>query len=806
MFHDQGTMQPPTEKVHQIIARTALFVCKHGGQSEIVLRVKQGDNPTFGFLMPDHHLHAYFRYLVDHPELLKSDMDAKPQEDGEKADNEQNQTGDVAAGALSLLGSVYGTGEDEDTALHAATECKEKELGESLKAADTTISHDSKEAESCGKLIRKEEETSKCPLPAIKEKAPSSKRNRLVTTINAGTSSSRKKEGDVLGSHHAAVYKAQASNMPSTSKAQSSILEPPSDLKRMVDKIVEFILKNGKEFESVLIEQDSQTGRFPFLLSSNQYHPYYLKALQKAQESKLPGKSPSSQMCDLKAASKDKDKLSKGSSSHDDIPFDFERKERFKMVIGGPKKDVQDISSKPTLQPSGVSVDAAEAILLAATRGLKNAKLDILAKSSLDSSRGLGGECKPASSFGSLSSSQVQSSTPKPIPGRNGVSVDAAEAILLAATRGLRNPKLDILPKTSVDDSGRGSAEDGQASSLCSLSSRARSSTPKSILNGDPSFSMPIDSSQKVDYSEKEGSRTSDVSVAKAIAKTAALAAASEADSSEACLTREQKQKAERLKRAKMFAAMIKSGKAPHSKELLPRLSAEPPDSAHSGLLGSGCKGSVPGTQVPLFSNHSGEEGDIVDREREGSSVPLDAHTSNKMDGYEKKEPDDDHEDRRLRKKQHSKSRRHEEDDNDGEERDHKHSRKKHRSHHPSHREERKHRKRHSSPSCKESRHRHKHHSSSEDEHRHRSRNHKHRGRSHSERTAESEDDEISASVSADSNTVKIGGNATRETSLGLSTDPPPTGETPSNTRSSDTTEVPDELRAKVRAMLLATM
>ena len=51
-------LQPPSEKVHQIIARTALFVSQHGGQSEIVLRVKQGSNPTFGFLMPDHHLHA----------------------------------------------------------------------------------------------------------------------------------------------------------------------------------------------------------------------------------------------------------------------------------------------------------------------------------------------------------------------------------------------------------------------------------------------------------------------------------------------------------------------------------------------------------------------------------------------------------------------------------------------------------------------------------------------------------------------------------------------------------------------------
>jgi hypothetical protein len=62
--------------VHQIIARTALFVSEHGGQSEIVLRVKQGSNPTFGFLMPDHHLHSYFRYIVDHPQLLKDGSDA----------------------------------------------------------------------------------------------------------------------------------------------------------------------------------------------------------------------------------------------------------------------------------------------------------------------------------------------------------------------------------------------------------------------------------------------------------------------------------------------------------------------------------------------------------------------------------------------------------------------------------------------------------------------------------------------------------------------------------------------------------
>jgi len=51
-----------------------------------------------------------------------------------------------------------------------------------------------------------------------------------------------------------------------------------------MEKIVEFILTNGKEFEAKLIEQDRTTGRFPFLLSSNPYHPFYLKFLQETQE------------------------------------------------------------------------------------------------------------------------------------------------------------------------------------------------------------------------------------------------------------------------------------------------------------------------------------------------------------------------------------------------------------------------------------------------------------------------------------------------------------------------------------------
>lgn len=269
-------VQPPTEKVHQIIARTAMFVGKHGGQSEIILRVKQGDNPTFGFLMPDHHLHPYFRFLVDHQELLKSDAEEKSLEGENTVDGGQEDTG----GALSLLGATYGSGEDEDETTELRPELEE----DKSKKVDvvTELSSDGLDRkESSTDVAGKERSIPKHPPhSSMKEKASAVKKNRSTSTVKAGAECATKKGVETLYSTAAM----KSSSLPSSKKAEQPILEPPSDVKRLVNKIVEFIVKNGEAFESVLIEQDKNHGRFPFLLPSNQYYHYYLKVLQKAQQ------------------------------------------------------------------------------------------------------------------------------------------------------------------------------------------------------------------------------------------------------------------------------------------------------------------------------------------------------------------------------------------------------------------------------------------------------------------------------------------------------------------------------------------
>lgn len=476
-------------------------------------------------------------------------------------------------------------------------------------------------------------------------------------------------------------------------------------------------------------------------------------------------------------------------SADPDVPYEYDRKEKFKMVIGKSKKDGQDPPVK-------------------------------------------------------ANQSQV------------GVSADAAAAILKAVTRGIKNPTLEIFPRPSLSGIGQGpSDEGGYSSSFGSLHTSQRQSSIKKVdENGEPSVSVPM---------------------AKAIAETAALAAASEADSSEASLTREQKLKAERLKRAKMFAAMLKGGAAPLNTEPLRGLSVEPPGSGVS----------------------SGSEGiNLASKEREGSSVPFDVNTLDKNETSEIKISIDECNERRSKRSYRSRSKRHEEeeeedDDELGKEeedkhrRDHKHSRKKHRSHRSSHhsKDRHKHRKRHSSSKDRESqrhnerdsyssdehqqsphqskynnsddehwpskrrkhhspfeserchsRHEHKHVSSSDDEHRYSRRRHRHSGsseddehshtrrrhkyrsapggennsnrssrhsKSYSKREVELEEGEIC--VKSDQSKASESERASREASVDLSKSYQH-GRAPS--QPSESTEVSDDLRAKIRAMLMATL
>ncbi|GFP84863.1 splicing factor suppressor of white-apricot homolog [Phtheirospermum japonicum] len=691
---------PPTEKVHQIIARTALFVSKNGGQSEIILRVKQGDNPTFGFLMPGHHLHAYFRFLVEHPELVHSESDGKSQDEQKKSASDHNGVD----GALTLLGSVYGSGEEEDG-------------DDDVEPEKDDVSHDSTHSRNSHSSMKIDEPVSKNPILSNRDKVFCVKKNTVIIASKSGTAKGVEEKSCLLD-------KAKRLTTGMTCKIEPVILEPPPELKRLIDKLAELIMRNGEQFEATLIEQNNNHGKFSFLLPSNPYHSYYLKVLQMAQESKLNCKGFSS------GTNGDKKACVLNEKDFSDMPPDSDRKEKFKMVIGKSKKETQDAE---TQQECGIDTATAAALLQSATRGIKD------------------------------------------------------------------NSNSQITSISSVNNS-EGAVQKSDQNRSCDNVS---------------------------------------------------------ADSEVAHLTEEQK-KAERLKRAKMFVAMLKSREVPFTAGASRASSQEPPDSGGE-VVNLDCKKREPSADIDGPSNYFGEHterlskrkyrprsefcgGDDDDdgdnkkehsgrhskkrnprsrsrrrhddegydhRRRHRTHFSSDEHEDEGKSSEDKYEDDKNH--KRARKKHHRR-RRHRthsySDESSEEDKNRKRTSKKHRSHHSSRErdddderdEKRSGRKKHRSS-----------HRSSRDKHRQNSRRckesrsgdeHEEMDKNNNDERNELEEGEIGVRVSEESRGIASGDVNLLETS---SVDVLNSNQGVPSQPSETAAEVPDDLRAKIRAMLMST-
>ncbi|CAL4954956.1 unnamed protein product [Urochloa decumbens] len=771
---------PPSEKAHQIIARTALFVSEHGGQSEIVLRVKQGNNPTFGFLMPDHDLHSYFRYLVDHPQLLKDGADAVDTSKGNKIDGEQASSG----GALSLLGTAYDSGDEDEGTLQP---------GSKGMNPGNTMTPDAQGHAKLASTIpdNKDQSTvSEAPAASVKSKPILMKKNPMLTG-NSILAAQRKDGKDTITA--STTGKSENTNS-GLSESKEMILEPPSFMKRTMEKIVEFILTNGKEFESKLIEQDRTTGRFPFLLSSNPYHSYYLKFLQETQESRSHGRSPDHK--DRKGSSDWRGRSPSeryGRSSHErDDRSSRERDDR-----SARERDRRSSRERDGKRSSRERDDRRSLMERKDSSYVKDG-----ARSNACPTTGVVSSASDRSSVGP-SEKQLYDKQGKgifhPVSGvrkepPRKVTADEAAAIVMAATRGLgaasgllnttKGKKDDV----HIRDSNDHSSSFGSFSSL-----QERDALSKHISNSEADTSLTSSGQPK-----KEGFGIIDDDwIAKTIAKAAAAAASKEADSSEASMTKEQKLKAERLRRAKMFATIIKSGG--NKMNDLPAVS-DPTDN--------------PSEATPADMNASGLDPQPEAKEREGSSAPFEGDGSN----VTKQERDSDDEQTRVRtyrKKHHQES----DEEKDESEESHKHSRKRHRSEHSRGHSKDVHKHKHKSHSKdRESRHRRHRHSPSEDEHEHRSSKSRHRHR-HDDRY--SDDEELSRSRrhrrehrSGSKRKHEEERDQSEQTQGHLEVSPStsgakfesdkPSGDTAQSSQGA--TEVPSDLRAKIRAMLLETL
>ncbi|ELK26445.1 Splicing factor, suppressor of white-apricot like protein [Myotis davidii] len=286
---------PPTAKMHAIIERTARFVCRQGAQFEIMLKARQARNSQFDFLRFDHYLNPYYKFIQKamkegrYPVLAESRGDEK-QKSGVSSDNEDDDD--------------EGDGSYLHPSLFASKKCNRlEELMKPLKVVDPD--------HPLAALVRKAQADSPAPTPPSAEGAagqPSQAEYASDSTVAAmyysyymlpdGTYClAPPPPGVDVATYYSTLPAAVAVSSPartpppppttvetsggvtSTTITTSAlapvaaIIPPPPDIQPVIDKLAEYVARNGLKFETSVRAKNDQ--RFEFLQPWHQYNPYY---------------------------------------------------------------------------------------------------------------------------------------------------------------------------------------------------------------------------------------------------------------------------------------------------------------------------------------------------------------------------------------------------------------------------------------------------------------------------------------------------------------------------------------------------
>lgn len=297
---------PPTAKMHAIIERTANFVCKQGAQFEIMLKAKQARNSQFDFLRFDHYLNPYYKFIQ---KAMKEGRYAAPSEN--KADEKKH----------SKVKSEEEDDDDDDDdgnylhpSLFASKKCSRlEELMKPLKVVDPD--------HPLAALVRKAQSDNNSSTPqstdgaAVQTSQVEYSSDSTVAAmyysyymlpdgtyclappppgIDVATYYNALPAGVTVSSTTGVASvppppgttpppppdtTESSSGLTSTTTSSSTIapvvaiIPPPPDIQPVIDKLAEYVARNGIKFEtSVRAKNDL---RFEFLQPWHQYNAYY---------------------------------------------------------------------------------------------------------------------------------------------------------------------------------------------------------------------------------------------------------------------------------------------------------------------------------------------------------------------------------------------------------------------------------------------------------------------------------------------------------------------------------------------------
>ncbi|XP_066546222.1 splicing factor, suppressor of white-apricot homolog isoform X3 [Amia ocellicauda] len=309
---------PATTKMHAIIERTASFVCKQGAQFEIMLKAKQSRNSQFDFLRFDHYLNPYYKHIL---KAMKEGRytkvsEAKP-EDKDSSGSEDSDD-DVDGGYLHpSLCAFKKSNRLEEIMKPLQVMDPDHPLAALVRKAQLDNSAAAKKAEEsalAAGALRAAATAAPAEFPSDSTVAamyygyymlpdgtycfapppPGIDANAYYNSLPSGILPTSSGAAAPLPPGTTPPPPPESANSPSsqasapapttttttttTTSSQSqapvaAIIPPPPDIQPVIDKLAEYVARNGIKFEtSVRAKKDP---RFDFLQSWHQYNPYY---------------------------------------------------------------------------------------------------------------------------------------------------------------------------------------------------------------------------------------------------------------------------------------------------------------------------------------------------------------------------------------------------------------------------------------------------------------------------------------------------------------------------------------------------
>ncbi|KAB0356769.1 hypothetical protein FD754_000925 [Muntiacus muntjak] len=267
---------PPTAKMHAIIERTANFVCKQGAQFEIMLKAKQARNSQFDFLRFDHYLNPYYKFIQKAMKegrytVLAENKSEEKKKPGVSSDNEDDDD------------------EEDGSYLHpslfASKKCNRlEELMKVLVSLENTTANLTLGTTVAAMYY------SYYMLPdgtyCLAPPPPGVDVATYYSTLPAGVAVSSSTGVTATAPPPPGTTPPPPPTTAETSSGVTSttittsalapvatIIPPPPDIQPVIDKLAEYVARNGLKFETSVRAKNDQ--RFEFLQPWHQYNAYY---------------------------------------------------------------------------------------------------------------------------------------------------------------------------------------------------------------------------------------------------------------------------------------------------------------------------------------------------------------------------------------------------------------------------------------------------------------------------------------------------------------------------------------------------